>query len=301
MTTAQGTVVPKQTPAATPARKGDTLSSQVWRRLRRDPFALVSLALIILFTLMALLADWIAPANYATQTMGRRFEAPNPSALFGADQFGRDVLSRVIYGARVSMSVGLISVGIGALLGVPIGAIAGYFGRKVDTALMFVMDVLIAFPSLLLAIAIAAALGPSIQNAMIAVGVVNIPQFARLVRSSVLSIRNMDYVEAARAMGANNTRIIGLHILPNILPLVIVRATLGIAFAILTEAGLSFIGLGVQPPFPSWGGMLNEGREFLRRAAHITVIPGIFIMLTVLAFNLLGDSLRDALDPRLKQ
>ncbi len=292
--------VAERTLARTELRSPESLKAMTWRRLRRDWASMAALALIVALIGMALFADVIAPYPYAAQQMNQRFEGPSLAHPFGTDQFGRDVLSRIIYGSRVSLSVGLISVGIALLFGIPMGAAAGYFGKNVDVVLSFIMDVMIAFPGLLLAIAIASSLGPSIQNAMIAIGIVEIPRFARLIRSSVLSIRGMDYVDAARTLGASSGRIIALHVMPNILAIVIVRSTLALGGAILTEAGLSFIGLGAQPPFPSWGGMLNDGREHLRRAAHITVVPGIFIMLTVLAFNLLGDGMRDALDPRLK-
>jgi peptide/nickel transport system permease protein len=206
-----------------------------------------------------------------------------------------------MFGARISLAVGMISVGIAVTFGVATGAIAGYVGGRTDMLLMWVMDLILAFPGLLLAITIASALGPSVTNAMIAIGIVNIPAFARLVRSSVLTIRGQEFVEAARSIGAGSARIIALHVIPNVLAVVIVRATVSLGFAILTEAGLSFIGLGAQPPDPSWGGMLNDGRESIRRVAHLTTIPGLCIMVTVLAFNLLGDGLRDALDPRLKR
>jgi peptide/nickel transport system permease protein len=274
---------------------------QAWRRLRRDRAALAGGAVIIALILCAVFAPWIAPYDYVGQNMANRYAPPGGANLLGTDSLGRDVLSRLFFGARISLAVGVIAVGIAVSFGVMVGAVAGYLGGKIDLLLMWVMDLILAFPALLLAIAIASALGPSVTNAMIAIGIVNIPAFARLVRSSVLTIRGQEFVEAARSIGAGTTRIIALHVVPNVMAVVIVRATVALGFAILTEAGLSFIGLGAQPPDPSWGGMLNDGREAIRRAAHLTTIPGLCIMVTVLAFNLLGDGLRDALDPRMKR
>ncbi len=276
--------------------------TQVWRRFRRDKAALLGFVIVAVLVITAVLAPWVAPYDYAQQVMANRnvapFSGPN---VFGTDDLGRDELSRLMIGARISLMVGLISVGIAVTFGVIIGAIAGYVGGKTDMALMWVMDLLLAFPALLLAITIASALGPSVTNAMIAIGIVNIPAFARLVRSSVLAIRGQEFVEAARTVGAGSGRIIFLHIIPNVLAVVIVRATASLGAAILTEASLSFLGLGAQPPDPSWGGMLNDGRAAIRRVPHLTMLPGLCIMMTVLAFNLLGDGLRDALDPRLKR
>ena len=289
----------------TGARAGQPAASghwgQAWRRLRRDRAALAGGVVIVALILCAIFAPWIAPYDYTAQNMANRYAPPGGANLLGTDALGRDVLSRLFYGARISLAVGVIAVGIAVGFGVIVGAVAGYVGGKVDLLLMWVMDLILAFPALLLAIAIASALGPSVTNAMIAIGIVNIPAFARLVRSSVLTIRGQEFVEAARAIGAGATRIIALHVVPNVMAVVIVRATVALGFAILTEAGLSFIGLGAQPPDPSWGGMLNDGREAIRRAAHLTTIPGLCIMVTVLAFNLLGDGLRDALDPRMKR
>jgi peptide/nickel transport system permease protein len=285
--------------AGQPAASGHW--SQAWRRLRRDRAALFGGAVIVLLVFCAVFATLLAPYDYTAQNMGNRYAPPGGAHLLGTDHLGRDVLSRLMFGARISLAVGLISVGIAVSFGVAAGAVAGYLGGRTDMLLMWVMDLILAFPALLLAITIASALGPSVTNAMIAIGIVNIPAFARLVRSSVLTIRGQEFVEAARSVGAGSARIIALHVIPNVLAVVIVRATVSLGFAILTEAGLSFIGLGAQPPDPSWGGMLNDGRESIRRAPYLTTIPGLCIMLTVLAFNLLGDGLRDALDPRLKR
>src|SRR4051812_13889253 len=276
--------------------------AQAWRRYRRDRAAMLGGAIVVVLVAIAISAPWLAPYDYTAQVMANRYATPfsGPNIL-GTDSLGRDVLSRLMYGARISLTVGLISVGISATIGVAIGAVAGYVGGKTDLTLMWIMDLILAFPSLLLAITVASALGPSVTNAMIAIGIVGIPGFARQVRSSVLSIRGQEFVEAARTIGAGSPRIIALHIVPNVMAVVIVRATASLGFAILTEASLSFLGLGAQPPDPSWGGMLNDGRDSIRRVSHLTTLPGLCIMMTVLAFNLLGDGLRDALDPRLKR
>jgi peptide/nickel transport system permease protein len=292
-------VAPVAGRAGTSAASGHWI--QAWRRLRRDKAALLGGAIVVALVVIAVFANVLAPYDYTAQNMANRYAPPGGTALLGTDHLGRDVLSRLMYGARISLAVGMISVGIATSFGVVIGAVAGYVGGKTDLALMWVMDLLLAFPALLLAITIASALGPSVTNAMIAIGIVNIPGFARLVRSSVLTIRGQEFVEAARSIGAGSARIIALHVVPNVMAVVIVRATASLGFAILTEASLSFLGLGAQPPDPSWGGMLNDGREAIRRASYLTTLPGLCIMVTVLAFNLLGDGLRDALDPRLKR
>ena len=229
------------------------------------------------------------------------FELPSAKHLLGTDEFGRDIMSRLIYGARVSLQVGFIAVGISLVVGGLLGAFSGFYGGTLDNVIMRVMDVLLAVPQTLLAIAIAAALGPGLFNMMIAVGISAVPNYARIVRSSVLSIRGMEYVEAARAVGSSDFRIILRHIIPNSMAPIIVQSTLGVASAILNAAGLSFIGLGIQPPNPEWGAMLSGGRQYIRDFPHLTLYPGLAIMLTILALNFLGDGLRDALDPKLKR
>lgn len=272
----------------------------VWRRLKRNKMAMFGLVIILLLVFTAIFADVIAPYGFDDQNLKDRLMAPGAKYLLGTDNFGRDILSRIIYGSRISLQVGFIAVGIAALVGGSLGAIAGYYGGKLDNFLMRIMDILLAIPSILLAISIVAALGPGLVNVMIAVGIGSIPSYARIVRASVLSIRDQEFVEAAKAVGANDFRIITKHILPNSLAPIIVQATLGVAGAILSAAGLSFIGLGIQPPTPEWGAMLSSGREYLRDHWHVATFPGLAIMITIFALNLLGDGLRDALDPRLK-
>ena len=230
--------------------------------------------------------------------MASRLQGPSLSHPFGTDELGRDVLSRVLIAARASLLVGLVSVGIALTAGVVLGLVAGFYGRRVDDVVMRLMDMLFAFPAILLAIAILAVLGPGIVNVMIAIGVVYTPIFARITRASVLSVREEVYVRAARSLGVGDLRLLRLHVLPNVLAPIIVQTSLSLAFAILSEAALSFLGLGVQPPDPSWGRMLLEGRGFVEQAWWMGVFPGIAIFVTVLSFNVVGDALRDALDPR---
>jgi len=272
----------------------------VFNRLKKNKMAMFGLVIIILLVFLALSADFIAPYGYDDQNLKDRLTPPNSQYLLGTDNFGRDILSRIIYGSRISLQVGFIAVGISAIIGGALGSIAGYYGGRLDNFIMRAMDILLAIPSILLAISIVAALGPGLQNVMIAVGIGSIPSYARIVRASVLSIRDQEFVEAARAVGANDFRIITKHILPNAMAPIIVQATLGVAGAILSAAGLSFIGLGIQPPTPEWGAMLSSGREYLRDNWYVATFPGLAIMITIFALNLLGDGLRDALDPRLK-
>ena len=270
-------------------------------RLRRNRLAMIGLAVLLLLILVAVFADYVAPFKYSRQNLREVLQAPNAKHLLGTDEFGRDVLSRLIYGARVSLQVGLVSVSIALLLGGALGSVAGYYGGRLDNFLMRLMDVQLAIPSTLLAIAIAAALGPGLFNLMIAVGISSVPRFARLLRASVLSVKEMEFIEAARAMGASDFRIVLLHILPNCCAPLIVQATLSVAGAILSSAALSFIGLGIQPPYPEWGGMLSSARGYLRGSAYLSMFPGLAIVITIIALNFLGDGLRDAMDPKLKR
>ena len=270
------------------------------RRLRKARFAVPALAIIVLLVLVALFAPVIAPYDPEKPSFGDATEGPSAKHLLGADNIGRDIFSRVVYGSRVSLQVGLIAVSISLVIGTTLGLIAGYSGGLVDSLIMRLMDALLAFPTLVLALAITAALGPRLRNVMIAVGIIGIPAYARLVRGQVLSVARREYIEAARVIGVPTPRIIWRHVLPNVTAPLIVQASLGVAFAILSEASLSFLGLGVQPPTPSWGGMLSFGKDWLDRAPWMAIAPGSAIFITVLAFNFLGDGIRDALDPRLQ-
>jgi len=269
------------------------------RRLARHPGAVLGLSLLGVLAGLALGAPWLAPRDPIRTSPRDALQAPATRFVLGSDQFGRDVLSRVLYGARLSLTVGLVSVSIAVGLGMPIGLLAGYYGGRVDLVLMRGMDVLLAFPGILLALAIVAVLRPGLGNLMIAVGLAAVPTYARLVRGSVLAAREHLYVEAARAVGCRDLGILGRYLLPNVLATLVVTATLGLGTAVLSAAALSFLGLGSQPPEPEWGRMLSEGRDYLREAWWISTFPGAAIMATVLAMNLLGDGLRDVLDPRL--
>jgi peptide/nickel transport system permease protein len=268
------------------------------RRLVRRKGAVFGLIVIALFVLMAVFAPWITPYDPAAQSWTAVRKAPSMAHWFGTDEVGRDVLTRVVYGARASLLAGVISISIALGVGVPLGLIAGYLGGWIDALLSRITDAMLACPFLILAIALAAFLGPSLTNAMIAIGITATPIFVRLTRGQVMAVKVEDYVEAARAVGNPRWRIAVVHILPNILPALLVQATLSIAAAIIAEASLSFLGLGQQPPTPSWGSMLNSAQRFLTNAPWIAVWPGVAIFFTVLSFNLVGDGLRDALDPR---
>jgi len=270
----------------------------VWKRLTRDPWGRLGLAIVATLAVLAVAAPLLAPGDPFRGDLAASLRAPSGAFLLGSDAQGRDILSRVLYGARLSLAVGLISQGIAMTLGVTLGLVAGYYGRWVEGVIMRVADVTLAFPSLLLLIAIAAAVKPSLPVVFVVIGVVGWAGMARLVRGQVLVVRGLEYVQAARALGASDARIIARHLLPNVVAPVIVAATLGIGGAIMAEAALSFIGLGAQPPTPSWGAMVAEGRDLLRVAPWVSLVPGLAIGLAVLGTNLLGDGLRDALDVR---
>jgi peptide/nickel transport system permease protein len=280
-----------------PADAGERPAARALRRLLRRRGAMAGLIVLALFIAAALLAPLIAPYDPHAQTWTAVRRAPSAAHWFGTDDVGRDVLTRVIYGARASLAAGLISVGIALAIGVPLGLIAGYLGGFVDALLGRMTDAMLACPFLILAIALAAFLGPSLRNAMIAIGITTTPVLLRLTRGQVMAVKVEDYVEAARALGNPRWRIAVFHILPNIMPALLVQATLSIAAAIIAEAALSFLGLGQQPPAPSWGSMLNSAQRFLVNAPWMAIWPGLAIFLTVLSLNLLGDGLRDALDP----
>ncbi|WP_336813372.1 ABC transporter permease [Bosea sp. MMO-172] len=271
---------------------------RLWRRLSKRKSALVGLAVVLFMVFVAVFAPLLAPYDPTAQSWTAVRKAPSAAHWLGTDEAGRDMLSRIIWGARASLMAGLTSVGIAMAIGVPLGLAAGFLGGFVDGFISRFTDAMLACPFLILAIALAAFLGPSLTNAMLAIGITATPFFIRLTRGQVLSIKGEDYVEAARAMGNPQWRVAARHILPNILPQLMVQATLTIAMAIIAEASMSFLGLGLQPPAPSWGSMLNSAQRFLSNAPWMALWPGIAIFATVLSFNLLGDGLRDALDPR---
>ena len=276
--------------------------SLIWHRLRRNRLAMLGLALMSAILLLAVFADVIA--DYTTQVVGmnmaQRLQPPNTSHWFGTDGYGRDVFARIIHGSRLSLSLSIISMMIAVAIGSMIGAISGYFGGRVDDVLMRLMDMLLAIPPMLMSISIVAALGRSMANLMLALALAYMPVFARVIRSSILSVKDQEFVEAARACGTSDARIIMRHIVPNAVGPIIVQATLAMGSSILTISSLSFMGMGIQPPQPEWGTMLYEGRDLIRTSPYLVIFPGIAIALSVLSLNLLGDGLRDALDPRLK-
>lgn len=272
----------------------------IWRRLCKNRLAVFGMIILVGLVLLAIFADVIAPYPYDLQNYSEAFEFPSWRHPFGTDNYGRDILSRVIYGARISLQIGFISLSGGALMGCILGAVAGFFGGWLDTLIMRFNDILMSIPKTILAIAIATTLGPGLVNAMIAVSISSIPTFARVVRASTLTVKEQEFVEAARAIGASNARIIFRHIFPNVLAPIIVQSTLGVGTSIVLAASLSFLGLGIQPPTPEWGAMLSAARGFIRDQWYMVFFPGLAIMLTVFALNVFGDGLRDALDPKLK-
>lgn len=274
-------------------------SSAVWRSLRRNPLGLTGIVIIALVALVALFAPLLADFG-PTEQISKRLLEPGGMHVLGTDEFGRDILSRIIYGSRISLYVGMVSVSLALVLGGTVGLAAGFVGGNVDNLVMRLVDILFAIPSLVLAIVIAGLLGPTLTNAMIAIGIVYAPIYARLVRGEVLTVRNLLYVEAAHATGVSPLGLIFRHILPNITAPLIVQTSLLLSTAILAEAALSFLGLGTQPPDPSWGTMLGSGRKYMELTPWVAIAPGVAIVITVFGFNLLGDGLRDALDPRLR-
>lgn len=287
--------------AAVDTARSEASWRHVVRRLARNRLAMVGLAIILTFVALAVLAPWIAPHDPLRSSFAKRLQPPSSEHWLGTDELGRDMLSRLLHGARISLRIGLISVAIGIAVGVPLGAVSAYYGGWVDLIVQRVIDVMLAFPGILLAIVLVSTLGVGLENVMIAVGVVSIPVYTRLVRGSALAVKRKEFVEAARAAGARDVVIIARHILPNCIAPVIVQSTLQIGSAILWAAGLGFLGLGAQPPTPEWGTILSRGRQYLLVAPHITTATGLSIMLVVLGFNLLGDGLRDALDPRMRE
>ena len=273
---------------------------EVWRRLKRNRAAMAGGIIVLLFVATALMAPWLSPYHPNEGDLTKRLKAPDRVHLLGTDPLGRDILSRIIHGARISLQIQIVSVAIALMIGTFLGMVGGYYGGKFDNLIMRLMDILLAFPGIFLAIAIIAVLGPGLTNLMLAAGIYSIPQFARIVRGSVLSLKEKEFVEAARAVGEKDFNILFRYLLPNSMAPIIVQTTLRMATVLLTASGLSFLGLGVQPPTPEWGAMLSNARAYLITAPYVDTVPGLAIMLVVMGFNLFGDGLRDSLDPRLR-
>src|SRR5262245_25050787 len=270
------------------------------QRIIQNRAMLVGCLLIAFFTIAALFSGWLSPFDPFAQNIRMRLKPPGDPFWLGTDGYGRDILSRIIWGARISLTVGVIAVAIGATLGIIVGLISGFFGGALDNFLMRVIDILLVLPTVLLALVIVAMLGPGIFNLMIAVGISNAPRFARVIRAEVLTVKKMIFVDAATALGANYMRLMSRHILPNTFASILVLSTLRVAQAITTEASLSFLGLGVAPPTPTWGSMISDGRIYLRTSPWVAIVPGVMIMLIVMAFNLFGEGLRELLNPKLR-
>ncbi|WP_156290130.1 nickel transporter permease [Oceanobacillus salinisoli] len=273
----------------------------IFDKLRKNKSAMVGAALIIFLLLVAIFGPFFSPYSPNTQDMLNKLQPPSSDHWFGTDNFGRDIFSRIIHGTWITLFVGFSSVALGATVGTLLGIISGYYGGRLDSIIMRCMDVLLAFPGILLALAIVSILGGSLVNVIIAIAISSIPIFARITRGSTLSVKKLEYIDAMKALGASDRRIIFKHIFPNITSPIIVQATLYIATAVLSASGLSFLGLGAQPPTPEWGAMLSDGRNFLYNAPHVAFFPGIAIVVAVLAFNMFGDGLRDAFDPKSKE
>ncbi len=294
------TLVPNPVPQ--PSARAAAAKRQTFTRLlMKNRLAMLGFGFIIIWTILAVIAPLVAPYGPTLTDTASKLQAPNAAHWFGTDNFGRDVLSRVLYGARISIWTGLIAVAISFCIGVPLGGIAAYYGGRIGNVIMRLMDILLAFPSLVLSMAIAASIGAGLTSAMIAVGVVGIPEFARLMYGQTISLKEKEYIEASRAIGVKDKVILFRHILPNALAPLLVQATLGMGFAILTASSLSFLGLGVKPPIAEWGAMIAEGREYIISGQWwLVTFPGLGIATAILGFNLLGDGLRDVLDPRLR-
>lgn len=282
--------------------KKQSQAKEIWRRMKKNKSAMAGLIVIILICLMAVFADVIADyeTRAITQHISEKLMTPCAEHWFGTDEFGRDVFARCVHGARVSLMMGLLATVLSFSIGLIIGAIAGYYGGKIDSVIMRIMDMLMCIPSILLALVIVAALGTSIPNLLLAITIGGAPSFARMIRASIITVVNQEYIDAARICGTRDARIVLRHIIPNTMGPIIVQATMSVAGCITATAGLSFVGMGIQPPRPEWGAMLSSGRDFMRYYPHLVIIPGMFIVITALSINLFGDGLRDAMDPRLK-
>jgi peptide/nickel transport system permease protein len=274
--------------------------SEVWRRLKRNRAAVVGGMIVVLFVIIAILAPLISPYPPNEGDLAKRLKPPSREHLLGTDALGRDLLSRVIYGARISLQIQVVAVMIALVIGTLLGMVGGYYGGKFDHLIMRFMDILLAFPGIFLAISIIAVLGTGLTNLMLAAGIYSVPQFARIVRGSVLTLKEKEFIEAARAVGENDFNILFRYLLPNSIAPIIIQTTLRMATVLLTASGLSFLGLGVQPPTAEWGAMISNARAYLITAPHVATVPGLAIMLVVMGFNLFGDGLRDSLDPRLR-
>lgn len=282
------------------SRKSESMTVITLRRMKKNKLAIAGVIVMIVFLLIAAFSSILTPYSYTETDMFNTFASPSLQHLFGTDELGRDILSRLMVGAKYSLSIGLISVAASSVVGIALGAVCGYYGGKIDSVIMRLMDIFQALPALIMAIAICAVLGTGFVQSIVAISVSSIPGFVRMARACVLNIRKMEYLEAATAINCTTVQIIVKHILPNALAPLIVQMTMGVATNILTASNLSFIGLGVQPPAPEWGAMLTAGRNYIQRYPHMVLFPGITIMLSILALNMLGDGLRDALDPKLK-
>ena len=287
-------------------KKKHSPMQEVWRRYRKSPIAMLGLIVVLSMILVAIFANVIAPPSglnpgYDIQNLSNRFQPPGRNHLMGTDDFGRDIFARVVHGSRISLLVGFFTVTVSMITGVSLGLFAGYIGGFADNIIMRILDIVLSIPPILLAISIAAALQPGLTSIVIAVGVGAVPGYARIMRASVLTVREREFIEAARAIGANNFRVIRKHIFPNCIAPIIVQATMGMGYAILWAAALSFIGLGIQPPTPEWGAMLADARMYIRDHWHMVLFPGLSISIIIFALNMMGDGLRDAFDPRLKK
>lgn len=291
----------KAVEAAAAPRRNRSKAGEIWHRMKKNKGAMAGLVILIILALIALTVDFWLPEDLINgQNLREKLQGPSLKHFFGTDELGRDLFWRVIYGTRYSLAIGFVAVIISAVVGVPLGAVAGYYSGKLETVIMRVADIFSAIPSILLAIAIVSLLGRTTFNLMLAIGIAAVPQFTRVTRASVLTVKSQEYVEAARALGKNDLYIIFKHILPNCLSPIIVQTTLRIAGAIVSASSLSFLGVGVRPPSPEWGALLNAGKDLIMGYSYLCLFPGLAIMITVLAFNMVGDGLRDAMDPKLK-
>ncbi len=282
-------------------RKKRSQAAEIWRNYRRNKGAMIALGILIFITLIALTIDlWIDHDKITAINMAERLQWPNAKHWFGTDEIGRDLFWRVLYASRYSLAIGFVAVLISCLIGIPLGAVAGYYGGKLDNVIMRVSDMFAAIPAILMAMVVVAVLGSSTRNLMLAIGISAVPGYVRITRAAVLTVKNQEYIEAVRALGKTEGYIIARHVLPNCLSPIIVQVTLRIASAIVAASSLSFLGLGIKPPLPEWGALLNAGNAFIVTNNYLTIFPGLAIVITVLAFNLVGDGLRDAMDPKLK-